>query len=103
MARAACALADAHARRANQQWALLDQGLSPWLGQVWPEPQWAVDARLLRGLARLEQGQREEAAADARAALAEARRLQHGEGDSARVQTASALLARAEGLPARKP
>ena len=103
MARAACALADAHARRANQQWALLDQGLSPWLGQVWPEPQWAVDARLLRGQARLEQGQREEAAADARAALSEARRLQFGEGDSTRVQTASALLARAEGLPARKP
>lgn len=103
MARAACALAHAHARRAQKQWPALDQYLSPLLTQAWPEPQWAVDARLLRGQARLEQGRHHQAAADARAALAEARRLQNGPGDSPRVQAATALLARAEGMALRMP
>jgi len=101
LARAACALARAHLLRAQKQWAALDQTLSPLLTQAWPEPHWAVDARLLRGQARLEQGQREEAAADARAALAAARRLQAGGGESVRVRAASALLARAEGMAVR--
>ncbi len=103
VARAACALARAHWLRAQKQWTALDQLLSPLLAQAWPEPQWAVDARLLRGQARLEQGQRQEAAADARAAGDEARRLQSGAGDSARVQAARALLARAEATVVRTP
>jgi len=103
MARAACALARAHLLRSQKRWVALDQTLSPLLTQAWPEPQWAVDARLLRGQARLEQGHRTEAAADAHAALAAARRLQSGDGESVRVQAASALLARAEGTAVRAP
>ena len=74
------------------------QHVSPLLNRSWPEPQWAVDARLLRGQAKLQQGQRNEAASDAQIALAEARRLQDGGPDTARTQAALALLAQASGL-----
>jgi hypothetical protein len=91
-----CALAQAQALRAQAQWADLQRHLDTLLKHAAPEPQWTVDARLLRAEAQLQQGRPGEAATEARAALTEARRLQDGAADSWRTRAAQDLLSRAE-------
>ena len=94
--RAACAMAQGQRLRAQQQWPALETLLGTLLALTLPEPQWAVDAWLLRGEGRLATGRHAEATADAQLALAEARRLQDGSADSARARAAQALLARSQ-------
>lgn len=65
------------------------------LAQSQPEPQWAVDALLLRSRAQAQLGQGVAAASDARQALREAQRLQDGAADSRRTQAARAAQDRA--------
>ncbi len=89
-----CALAQAQKLRAQARWPEVQAVLDALLTQTLAEPQWAIDARLLRAEARLQTGQRAAAAADANAALAEARRLQDGSTDTLRERIALALLSR---------
>ncbi len=92
-----CALARAQQLRAQARWPDLQALLDPLLAQSLAEPQWAIDARLLRAEARQHTGDRAAAAADANAALAEARRLQDGSTDTLRARTALGLLNRIRG------
>jgi serine/threonine protein kinase len=93
--RATCALAEAQVLRAQAQWPALRAHLDSVLAQVLPEPQWAVEAWLLRAEALLQTGPPALAAADARRALTEAQRLQADGAESPRAAAAQALLARA--------
>ena len=92
--RATCALAEAQVLRAGAQWPALRAHLDRVLTNPLPEPQWAVEAWLLRAEAGLQAGQLALAAADARRALAEARRLQVDDVESPRAAAALSLLAR---------
>ncbi len=92
-----CALAQAQQLRAQARWPELQALLDTLLAQRLAEPQWAVDARLLRAQARLQTGERAAAAADANDALAEARRLQDGSADTLRARAALGLLNRIKG------
>ena len=92
-----CALAQAQQLRAQARWTEVHAMLDPLLAQTLAEPQWAIDARLLRAEALLQTGQLVAAAADATAALAEARRLQDGTADTLRAGSALQLLSRIKG------
>ena len=92
LTRATCALARAQVLAAQADWPAAAAELSDMLGRPAPEPQWALDARLLRAEAALQAGRRDVASAEARLALAEARRLQDGAPDGARARQAQALL-----------
>ena len=71
-------------------------GVVPFLlAQPQPEPQWTVDALLLRSDAKALLGQGAAAASDARQALREAQRLQDGAAESRRAQAARAAQDRA--------
>ena len=93
LARAECALAEAQVLAAQGRWAALDAQLTLLLAQRWSEPQWGVDALLLRAQARAHLGRRDEAVDDATRALAAARRLHDGPGESQRARAAQAFLA----------
>lgn len=95
LVRATCTLARAQQLRAGQRWPELLALLNAAMARGWPEPQWAVDARLLRAQAHGQLGQRAQAADDARAARDEARRLHDGtHGTAPRVTAAEHMLAR---------
>ena len=89
-------MAQAQVLSAKRLWPALISQVDQLLAQTLPEPQWAVDALLLRADARQQLGQRAAATSDARLALSEARRLQDGAPASRRTQAAQALAARIE-------
>jgi tetratricopeptide (TPR) repeat protein len=96
ISRTVCSLAQAQVLRSQAAWAPLLAHLAKTAGDIAPEPQWAVDALLLRTQAQIGLGQLDAAAGLARTALDEARRLQDGAPDSQRARDALALLARSQ-------
>lgn len=97
LTRTTCSVAHAQvliaARLGSSAIAELDRLLATRL----PEPQWAVDALLLRAQALLQLGQLAAAATDAQRALDEAQRLQAGRVPSWRAQAALAARSQAAG------
>ena len=80
---------------AKALWPAAISQLDELLAHPLPEPQWAVDALLLRAQARLQLGQRAAAATDAHQGLSEAQRLQDVDAVSRRTQAALNMQTRA--------
>ena len=94
ISRALCGLTHAQTLWTREDWAALDTHLGTLLAAPLPEPQWTVQARMLRAEARLRAGRKVDAAADADAALAESRRVQDGMPDTPRTLAARNLVER---------
>ena len=90
LTRATCSFAQAQVLFAKRLWPAAISQLDGLLAQNLPEPQWAVDALLLRAHARLQLGQTAAAANDTQRALSEAQRLQDGAAESRRTLAALA-------------
>jgi eukaryotic-like serine/threonine-protein kinase len=93
LTRTLCAMTQAQVSFAQRQWPAVISQIDLLLAQPLPEPQWAVDALLLRARARLQLGQRAAAASDTQRALVDAQGLQDGATASLRTQTVLAGLA----------
>lgn len=99
LTRTICSMTQAQESFAQRQWPAVISQIDLLLAQPLPEPQWFVDALLLRARARLQLGQSVAAASDTKLALVEAQRLQDGAIESRRMQAATAaqrLARRAE-------